>query len=62
MQDVVDICIEKLKTDHMEILKQIIGDAIIEGLTNTFHIRESIESTVRNTIYNMQMEQQNNMR
>ena len=53
LQEVADACCEKLKTDHDTILKEIMLNAIVSGLTNNFYIHDMISTTIKNEIYSI---------
>lgn len=59
MQEVVDVCIEEIKKNYNSLLKQVIADNLIYGLTNNYNFRESISMTVRDTVYQVLQEMKN---
>lgn len=59
MQEIVDACIDKLRDDYMNLLKEVISDAILHGLMDSYNMKRSMEDAIRETIYRIHQEQNN---
>ena len=59
MQEIVDVCIDKLRDDYMNLLKEVISDAILHGLMDSYNMKRSMEDAIRETIYKIHQEQNN---
>ena len=57
MQEIVDACIDKLRDDYMNLLKEVISDAILHGLMDSYNMKRSMEDAIRETIYKIHSEQ-----
>ena len=53
LQEVVDKCIEDLKNNHKDILEKVLLEIIVQGLTNTYTFRDTLEFSTRDIIRQM---------
>ena len=51
LQDVVDKCIEELKTNYRDIIDKILLETMVAGMTKTCAFQDTVSSTVRDIIY-----------
>ena len=60
LQDVVDLCIDKLKENHDHILKEILLESIVSGLTSSYRFKDEIDSAIREELYRIRQVENNN--
>lgn len=51
LQDIVDLCIDKLKGNYYDILKSILLESIVSGLTRSNKFQDEIGYIIREEIY-----------
>jgi len=60
LQDVIDKCIETLKTNYEEILKKVILESIISGFTNSGTFQNAVELAITAEINKLENRLHNN--
>ena len=53
LQEVVDKCIDKLKNNYDIVLKDILADMFVESLANNYAFNNSLKTTIRDQIRDM---------
>ena len=51
LQEIVDKCIEQLSNKYDVLLKNIIADMLVTGLTDNYAFREALRNKIREEIY-----------
>lgn len=51
LQDVMDKCIDHIKNNYDTLLKEIISEMIVSGLTNRYAFQDTLKNTIDQKIY-----------
>ena len=57
LQDVVDKCVNDLKENHKDILEELLLNALVGGLSNSYSFQEVLKETIHHEILRMNSNQ-----